>query len=72
MTKNEAAANWEKIQIGWWYTPCCEHELTRVASVEELNAMVTDLKDPKIVLPPEFGVWPTREEAIAEILQRRQ
>jgi hypothetical protein len=43
-----------------------------VASVEELNAMVTDLKDPKIVLPPEFGVWPTREEAIAEILQRRQ
>lgn len=67
MNTSEARENWEKIQIGWWYTICCEHDLTKISADFELNGMVADLKNPKVVFPEHFGVWPTREEAMAAL-----
>ncbi len=60
----QARANWEKIRVGWWYTICCEHDLTPIMAEDELNGMVTDLKDPKTRFPEGFGVWPTKEQAL--------
>ena len=64
MNTKEARVNWEEIQVGWWYTLCCDHDLTPIMSVDELNGMVGDLKNPKSALPEQFGVWPTKEEAL--------
>ena len=64
MNTKEARVNWAEIQVGWWYTVCCDHDLTQIISVDELNGMVTDLKNPKSVLPEQFGVWPTKEKAL--------
>jgi hypothetical protein len=54
MNTEEARANWEKIKLGWWYTVCCEHDLTQIMAEDELNGMVSDLKNPKTVLPEVF------------------
>ena len=64
MNTEEARANWKDIKVGWWYTICCEHDLTRIMAEDELNGMVGDLKNPKTVLPEGFGVWQTREQAL--------
>ena len=64
MNTEEARANWEKIRVGWWYTICCEHDLCPIMSEDELNGMLGDLKNPKQVFPENFGVWPTKEEAL--------
>jgi hypothetical protein len=64
MNTEEARANWEKIKLGWWYTVCCEHDLTQIMAEDELKGMVSDLKNPKTKLPEAFGVWPTKQEAL--------
>ena len=71
MNTEEARANWEKIKLGWWYTVCCDHDLTQISSVDELNGMVGDLKNPKSIFPEQFGVWPTKEQAL-DALQGNQ
>ena len=63
MNTEEARVHWERIKVGWWYTICCEYDLTKIMSENELQGMVGDLKNPSAVLPEHFGVWKTKEAA---------
>jgi hypothetical protein len=67
MNTAEARQKWGDIKVGWWYTICCEHDLCQIAADDELNGMVGDLKNPKAVFPEGFGVWETKEEALAAL-----
>jgi len=53
-------------QIGLWWTFCCEQDLAQIETQEEIQGILLDRK-----LWYNSRVWPTKEEALEELLEDR-
>jgi len=59
MTLEELTAIGKSVSVGWWYTFCCQEELTQILSASDLPGVDDD--DPSV----EF--YPSLRDALVEI-----
>jgi hypothetical protein len=54
-----------KVQIGQWYSFCCEHDLYQLQTLDDVKEAASTLE-----WSAGAGVWETLEEALAVIAER--
>ena len=52
----------DKLEIGCWFTFCCEEDLRQITTQDELEEALQGL-----IFPGVMGTWNTKEEALKEL-----